>query len=165
MLEQTLQPLLAPVVMISACGLMILSLNTRVMTVKGRVRQFHLDRLNIRDAAKEAGLASDTQRLRFEGVGEHSVDLLRRLQLLRYALMCLVLCVVGMLTCSLLIGVSLLVPPVVYAAVASFIAGLLAMLIGALLFLAELRIALRDVIDEHDRVMSLDLPPEEGEAG
>jgi len=161
MLEQTLQPLLAPVVMISACGLMILSLNARVMTAKARLRQFHIERLDIHDAAEQAnGHAqpiSAAKRKRFVGIGHQAANLIDRIQLLRRSLMCLVVCVIFMLLCSLLIGVSLLVPPVVYIAVASFIAGVLSMLIGAGLFYAELRISMKEVTAEHEQVMGLEL--------
>ena len=54
MLHEALQPLLAPVVLISACGLMIMALNARAMTSKGRIRQLHLERLAVTEKLREA---------------------------------------------------------------------------------------------------------------
>ena len=64
MLYETLQPLLAPVVLISACGLMIMSLNARTMTSQARIRQLHHERLEIAELADESGSVTPTQRHR-----------------------------------------------------------------------------------------------------
>ena len=160
MLHEALQPLLAPVVLISACGLMIMALNARTMTSKARIRQLHLERLAICEKAGEAGAATMTQRLRYEGVGNQSDNLLCRLRLMRAALMCMVGCVVLMLASSIFIGLSGLVDgsPFDELAVLSFVAGILAMLAGAVTFLLELRLSLQEINYEHKRIMGLTLP-------
>ncbi len=158
MLVETLQPLLAPVVLISACGLLIMALNARTMTVKARIRQLHLERLTITEKVGEAGSASSTQRLRYEGVGNQSDNLLRRLQLMRAALMCMVGSVVLMLISSLLIGLHGVLRITSIPAVTVFVLGLLSMLAGAAVFLLELRLSLREITYEHQRIMALTLP-------
>ena len=165
MLTETLQPLLAPVVLISACGLLIMALNARVMTAKGRIRQLHNERLAIHERTAEAGHATPAQTLRFEGVGVQSSHLLCRLGMIRGALMCLVVCVVMMLACSLLIGLHGLHDMFSHLAVGAFVLGILSMLIGTTIFLAELRVSLREVRYEHERLMMLTLPQKGGGAG
>ena len=146
MLVESLQPLLAPVVLISACGLMIMALNARAMTAKARIRQFHLERLSICEKANAAGMTTATQRLRYEGVGHQSNNLLCRLRLMRAALMCKVGCIVLMLVSSLLIGLHGIVQATAVPAVIVFVAGVLSMLIGGCLFFLELRLSLLSLI-------------------
>ena len=158
MLVETLQPLLAPVVLISACGLMIMALNARTMTAKARIRQLHLERLTITENAAQVGSASATQRLRYEGVGNQSDNLLRRLVLMRAALMSMVGCVVLMLVSSLLTGLHGVLEITSIPAVTIFVLGVLSMLAGAVVFLMELRLSMREIAYEHRRIMALTLP-------
>lgn len=168
MLVDALQPLLAPVVLISACGLMIMALNARAMTSKARIRQLHLERLVITERAAESGVTTPTQRLRYEGVGNQSDNLLCRLRLMRAALMCMVGCVVLMLVSSLLIGLSSTrdgMEFVAVFAVLAFVAGVVSMLAGAVTFLLELRLSLQEIVYEHERIMGLTLPDSDEGAG
>lgn len=165
MLHESLQPLLAPVVLISACGLVIMALNARTMSAKARIRQLHIERLAISEKAHEAGSATKTQRLRYEGVGSQSDNILYRLGLMRAALMCMVGCVGAMLASSVFIGLDGLIEGNTFGvlAILAFVAGILSMLGGVIIFLMELRISLREIRYEHERIMSLTLPhPREG---
>ena len=160
MLYEALQPLLAPVVLISACGLMIMSLNARTMSSKSRIRQLHHERLEIVELAEASGGVTPTQRLRYEGVGNQSNNLLCRLRLMRASLMCMVGCVVLMLMSSLAIGIAGLAQDSVFdeLAILSFVVGILSMLAGAVTFLIELRISLKEIAYEHQRMLALTLP-------
>ncbi|MEM9083168.1 MAG: DUF2721 domain-containing protein [Planctomycetota bacterium] len=151
--------------LISACGLMIMALNARAMTSKSRIRQLHIERLALSEKANDVGHATMTQRLRYEGVGNQSTNLLHRLKLMRAALMCMVGTVVLMLASSIFIGLSTtpIGKPAEIFAVITFISGILCMLAGAVTFLLELRISLKEITYEHDRMMGLRLPDEEGE--
>ena len=143
MLEEAIQPLLAPVVLISACGLMIMALSEKTQL---------------------AGSATPTQQLRFQGVGSQSTNLLCRLRLIRSALMCMLGCVALMLISSLLIGLNTTpVGPVAgKLAILVFVSGIVSMLTGAATFLLELRLSLREIAYEHERIMGLSLPGEGG---
>lgn len=160
MLHEALQPLLAPVVLISACGLMIMCLNARTMASMSRIRRLHHERLEIAERAEAAGGATATQRLRYAGVGDQSDNLLRRLRLMRGSLMCMVGCVVLMLISSLSIGIAGLAAGSAFdeIAVIAFVAGIVSMLIGSATFLVELRISLREITHEHQRMLALTLP-------
>ena len=160
MLYETLQPLLAPVVLISACGLMIMSLNARTMTSQARIRQLHHERLEIAELADESGSVTPTQRHRYEGVGNQSINLLSRLRLMRASLMCMVACVVLMLISSLSIGIAGINADSLFDefAITSFVTGMFSMLAGATTFLVELKISLKEITYEHDRILTLELP-------
>jgi len=163
MLHEALQPLLAPVVLISACGLMTMALNARMMTAKARIRQLHIERLTISEKAGDAGAATMTQQLRYEGVGNQSTHILYRLGLMRAALMCMVGCVVLMLASSISIGIAGLNDNMLFGglAVFCFVTGIFSMLAGAATFLMELCISLREINYEHKRIMALTLPGSE----
>lgn len=163
MLYEALQPLLAPVVLISACGLMIMALNARAMTSKSRIRQLHHERLEIAEFAAAKCSVTPTQRLRYQGVGEQSVHLLARLRLMRVALMCMVGCVVLMLFSSLSIGLANLDDDNLFdeLAVATFVSGIVCMLAGTVTFLIELRVSLKEITYEHQRILALELPEPE----
>lgn len=165
MLHDSLQPLLAPVVLISACGLTIMALNARAMSSKSRIRQLHHERLEICEKANQTGGATATQHLRYEGVGAQSTNILFRLRLIRAALMCMVGCVALMLISSLLIGIHSFIQYSPVPAFTVFILGMLSMLSGAVIFLAELKLSLKEVAYEHDRMMRLELPMKKGEEG
>ena len=162
MLHVALQPLLAPVVIISACGLLITALNARTMTSKARIRQLHHERLEISEKAARMGVATKVQRLRYEGVASQSTNLLSRLRLMRMALMMMVGYVVLMLISSILIGLESVLnnPVVAKLAVFSFVIGIVSMLSGAMVFLFELRVSLKEIAYEHERIMGLMLPSE-----
>lgn len=159
MLHETLQPLLAPVVLISACGLMIMALNARAMTSRSRIRQLHHERLEIAELAEATRRVTSTQRLRYLGVGEQSIHLLARLKLMRASLMCMVGCVALMLTSSLFIGIANLDSDYLFdeLAIATFVAGIVCMLAGAITFLIELSASLTEVTYEHQRMQALNL--------
>ncbi|MEM8668059.1 MAG: DUF2721 domain-containing protein [Planctomycetota bacterium] len=160
MLYETIQPLLAPVVLISACGLMIMSLNARSLASQSRIRRLHHERLEIAELAEETGRITPTQRQRYEGVGSQSTNLLFRLRLMRASLMSLVTCVSLMLVSSLLIGVASIDADSWFDdfAIASFVAGIISMLAGAVMLLVELGVSLREIDYEHERIQNLKLP-------
>ncbi len=160
MLHETLQPLLAPVVLVSACGLLVMALNARMMTAKARIRQFHLERLTLHDQITRHGSSTPTQSLRYQGVAVQSDIMLLRLRMMRAALMCVVGCVGLMLGSSLLIGLHSAwgAPWLETLAVGLLVAGIGIMLIGVVIFWCELSISLREIRYEHARVMNLALP-------
>ena len=141
-----IQQLLAPVVMISASGLLCLALFNRLSTLVARIRQFNRERLEHAIQIRGAG---DTVRRTLElhdaALEQQIPRMLRRARMLHRALLCLVAGVVAMLLCSLMIGAALLVPAVLPAAIGCFVLGVISMLVGMLFALRELTISLGDV--------------------
>ena len=153
----TIQQLLAPVVMISACGLLCMALYNRLANIVGRLRQFHHERL---EAGTRVGHATGTDREllgdRMRGLEEQSHAMIGRARFIRNALICLISCIICMLTSSLMIGLGLVVPSIQPLAVWLFILGVTAMLIGMILAAGELFVCLRQVESEHTNLERLD---------
>jgi hypothetical protein len=161
---QTIQLLVAPVVMVSACGLLCLALYNRLAAVVGRLRAMAkeevdtLARLSL--AGAEPGKKTPERRLRARVTTlEEQVDhVMSRARLIRAALTCLLSAVLCMLVCSLALGLSVVARAFATVALGAFFAGVLVMIAGVILALGELRIALVPAALEHEAVE----PPEAG---
>ncbi|MCX5660853.1 MAG: DUF2721 domain-containing protein [Planctomycetota bacterium] len=165
-LIQVIQQVVAPVVMISACGLLCLALYNRLASVVTRLRGFNHERFLMLDRidalSAEARSGPDGTRLRNRlGLLEKQVDgILRRARLLRSALICLIVGILCMLACSMAIGVALILPPAHFAAIFFFTVGLLSVFVGMLLALVELARSLDPVTLEQRSIPSADEAPD-----
>jgi hypothetical protein len=147
--------LAAPVVMISASGLLCLALFNRLATLVARSRAVAAERvvlLRSLDNPAPGPTGASLDRLRLEALEAHSSRVLKRAALLRAALQSLLAAVLAMLASSGAIGLSLASHQFWSLALWAFGAGLLAMAAGVVLVMAELSQALRDVKLE-DRVL------------
>lgn len=154
------QLLVAPVVMISAGGLLCLAWYNRLAAIVSRARAFHRERLELRDELAalegEAGRARAAElNQRMHTVDEQSQQVLRRARLMRDALTYELLSVLCMLLCSLAMGVSLWSPAWAVAAVAMFALGGVLMAAAVVLAVLELRTALDPVTLEYVAVAQL----------
>lgn len=163
---QIIQLLVAPVVMVSACGLLCLALYNRLTAIVVRLRTITkeevdtLTRLSL--AGHQPGKISPEQRLRTRIVTlDEQVDhVMRRARLIRRALVCLLVAILCMLLCSLALGLSLWAAWFAKIALALFFTGVLVLVAAVGFALAELRIALVPVALEQ---ASVDMPDEEAE--
>ncbi len=156
---QVIGQLVAPVVMISANGLLCLAFFNRLATLVARSRAFANERVALLRAAGggtpgPVGAALDSMRL--EALEAHSSRVLKRATLLRSSLQCLLAGVLAMLACSAAIGLSLVSHSLWYVALVAFAVGILAMAVGVGLVMAELAQALRDVQLEDRLLRSID---------
>ncbi len=140
----TIQLLVAPVVMISAAGLVCLALYNRLAAIVGRIRAIHKEEYDALARLSLAPSPPPSPRVRGRVVTlEAQVDhLMARARLLRAALVCLLVTVLSMLLCSLAIGASLVWGEAAYVALAVFLAGVVVEATGIVLAILELRIAL-----------------------
>lgn len=152
---ETIQLLVAPVVMISACGLLCLALYNRLAAMVSRARAFHKEQFDAatrlasaRAQAEDAALLQHLHR-RVELLDTQVVGILRRAALVRGALILLLGTVLCMLACSLSLGLSLAVP-VLFSrlALGLFLLGIAAMAGAIVLAIRELTRALDPVILE-----------------
>lgn len=122
-----IQAMLAPGLMISACGLLILSMNNKYSMVVGRIRLLNEERRRIGRAA-----ADDLQRRRLENVGLQLAELLHRLQMVRNAVVGYCTAVGLFIASSLFIGLRILAGAEWPASLALvlFIVGMLTVLVG-----------------------------------
>lgn len=154
---ETVQTFVAPVVMISANGLLLLALYNRLGAVISRSRTLNRERFEL--VARLATLErredpseSLHMRRRIEVLDEVGHQLYERARWLRGTLACLLVSVLLMLGCSLALGLSPLAAAVGWAALALFVAGVLAMGGGIVLALQELRLSLEPLLWEHERM-------------
>jgi hypothetical protein len=139
-----------PIVVISACSLLCSTFYNRMTNVITRLRAFQRERM-----AEQALLDRETddalraRRQELLGVLHTQTDsLIRRVRLIRRTLFSLLATIASLVLCSMSLGLSVLLPPVIGVAVAFFILGL-TLLLWALLFAAmDLRLSLDPVVLE-----------------
>ncbi len=156
--------LISPVLMISACGLLCLTYYNRMAVMVARIRAFNSERLNLlekriahqasRTPADHDNLAAS--QLARSGAVEYQVEaLLFRARLIRRTLVCLVGCIICMLTSSLSLGMSLIFGWFAAAALSVFVGGIGFLLVGMFMALRELRLSLTPVALEQDFLCEL----------
>lgn len=150
-----MQLLVAPVVLISANGLICLALYNRLASIVTRARAFHKERfeslmhLSALPLEQQKGPGAHHHRERVAQLEDQGRRILSRARLIRNALVMMLTCVLCMLACSLALGASLLSRVFEWVALALFAAGVGAAMTGVLLAIVELTHALDPVTMEH----------------
>lgn len=128
---EAIQLILAPAVMISACGLLILGINAKFSNVMNRIRLLNEERrrLTERVGEKDPGYG-EAQRL--ESVARQIRRLLQRARFVRNSLLSYILAVALFVLTSLLIGVDYFVPGIdlQIPLMVMFLAGMVAVVAG-----------------------------------
>jgi hypothetical protein len=168
---ETIQTFVAPVVMISADGLLALAFYNRLVAIVNRSRAINRERFELiarlaaapfNSAAGQGSALGGEHALverRIEALDELGHRLYGRARLMRDSLICLLASVQCMLACSLALGLSSLGSALAWAALTFFVAGNLVMMLGVVKAIRELRGALEPLLLEHQRLE----PPEEQE--
>jgi len=153
---QTIQSFVAPVVVISANGLLCLAFYNRMTAVTNRLRTINKERFDLHARLLALGepssFAPETGPLahRVEMLDELGHQLFDRVRLIRDSLVFLLAAVLAMLGCSLALGLSPLSPVFGSIALVLFVAGVAVMMLGVMKAILELRIALSTLQFEHD---------------
>lgn len=161
-----IQEIVAPAVMIPACGLLLLSSSARMNTLLARIRAFHTERLNVwRDETPSGSRGDALRSLRLEGLESQTHKLLGRARILRTTMLQLF----ASITCNLLsvLGLALdraLEGPesLYYVSVGLFLTGILFFLGAMATSVWEVATMLDTVQYEHGRVEKIcasDVPP------
>ncbi|MBL0175227.1 MAG: DUF2721 domain-containing protein [Ignavibacteria bacterium] len=138
---QTIQAVLTPALLISACGLLLLGLNNRYAIVVNRVRLLN-DEKRRKLVAPETIDREYVDAVRFESLMRQIPSLLIRANHLRHALMHLWIGVICYLVTSLSLGASLfLYGGLATLAVAIFMAGIIFAVIGVVYALMDISLA------------------------
>jgi hypothetical protein len=166
------QQIVAPAVLIPACGLLLMSNTARLNTILARIRSFHAERLEIWQHTPEAGTpAASVRTLRLEGLEFQSHRLLRRAALLRLTMIQLLLAIASNLISALglvaiFISAEMQPTPVVGAIPGVMFAFGILLLLGATTTgLIEVSMVLETVRYEHERVERLCATTPCGDAG
>ena len=130
---QAIQLILAPGVMISACGLLLLGISNKFTSVLNRIRILTDEkRKTILNAAERDFLPSELRRV--ESITRQVAGLLVRAQLIRNSVFCY-LCAVGLfVVTSLLIGADYFVPMLQlrYLILGTFLSGMVVVFVGVI---------------------------------
>jgi hypothetical protein len=156
----TIQTLVAPVVMISACGLLCLALYNRLAAIVARARAFHKEWFDasgrLRTDREENDASIGALRERATLLEAQVRKILSRAKLIRNALICLILTVMCMLFCSVALGLSPILHAFAHVALVSFAFGVGSMFGAMLLALIELLSALDPVMMEQETIENLE---------
>lgn len=162
-----IQQVVAPAVLVPACGLLLLSSSARMNTVLARVRAFHAEQLDIWRTEHVVGSRHDRVRtLRLDGLQRQTARLLQRAGLIRLTMLSLF----GAIICNLLSIIALGVRHVTgdeqpwwySVSVGLFMLGVLLMLVSTVTSLMEVSRSVETVRYETERVDALcrsDAPP------
>jgi len=101
---QAIQAILAPAIMVSACGLLLLGLLNRYTVIMSRIRALNEERRRLVHSTTPPAEAQPVEITRLASVIRQLDDLVDRVRLLRNAVMCQVVAVGCFVLSSLLIG-------------------------------------------------------------
>jgi len=148
------QAFVAPAIFISAAGLFILSINSRLMGMVSRLRVFRREKhLAARAGKKQEAVALQSQ--------IDSIEL--RANKIKNAFFYMLLGTIGVMITCLLLGLGLYAPDVLVLAVILFVLSVLSMLVGMVFYISEVAIALTSVQEEeklYDLIDSIELADE-----
>lgn len=147
------QAILAPAIFVSATGLLILSINVRLMGMVTRLRQYvHAKH----DAAKNGRLQEA------EAYTEQIQSIEERAELIRRSFLLVLVSLATTIAACLLLGLGLYWADAAVAAAIVFVIGLVCLLIGSIYYVREVMVALSSVRQEarDERFMDLGTPPE-----
>jgi ABC-type transport system involved in cytochrome bd biosynthesis fused ATPase/permease subunit len=147
------QAFLAPAIFVSATGLLILSINVRLMGMVTRLRQYvHAKH----DAAKNERLQEA------EAYTEQINSIERRAETIRRCFLLVLVSLAGSIASCLLLGVGIYWIHAAVAAVIVFVLALICLFVGTVYYIREVMVALSSVRQEarDARFMDLGPPPE-----
>jgi hypothetical protein len=142
------QAFLAPAIFVSASGLLLLSINVRLMGMVTRLRHYVHSK---HDAAKNGRLQEA------EAYTEQISSISKRAELIRRCFLMVLISLAGTITTCLLFGLGIYWFNAAIAAVIVFVVGLICLLIGTVYYMREVTVALSSVRQEarDERFMDL----------
>jgi hypothetical protein len=158
---ETIQSFVAPVVMISANGLLCLAFYNRLSALASRSRTMNKERfdlvaqLSALQVKGAEGLGPEHLELRIATLDELGHQLYDRARWIRCTLLSLLISVLSMLACSLCLGLATLVEAMALIAPWLFVAGIVSMMVGILAAIEELRRTLQPLWFEHEQIDDL----------
>lgn len=145
---QLVSALLSPVIFISAAGLLVLSINVRLMGIVSRLRSFHWEC----HQKERSGAHAEAQALELQ-----VQTITQRAVLVRNAFFWVLASIFLTLVTCLLLGLAVMVPAAYAVAIPFFVLGFVAMLTGVGYYICEVIKALAAVEDERRVLALLDL--------
>ena len=148
----------APVVVISASGLLCLAFYNRLAAIVSRLRTVQRERLQeqlaLRAALERRDAISVRRHRRMLNNLKHQTNgIIGRAHIVRLTLLGLLATVAFLVVSSMLNGLALLWPPLAFAAATLFVAGMLCLLSGVIAAMVELKMSL-DVVTLESKLVS-----------
>jgi len=148
----------APVVVISASGLLCLAFYNRLAAIVSRLRAVQRERLQEQSAYRAAISLGDSHATRLhrrllKNLCQQTARIISRARLIRLTLLCLLTAVGLMVLSSLLNGSALFWPPAAVAGAVAFAGGMVSLLVGVAFAMRELAAAL-DVVQLESQLVS-----------
>ncbi|MCX8011391.1 MAG: DUF2721 domain-containing protein [Ignavibacteria bacterium] len=134
-----IQLMLAPSVMISACGLLLLGINNKYSNIVNRIRLLNEERRRFFIKIRDGKELDYVENIRLESITKQSKKLLNRLRLVRNCVLSYAVGIFLFILTSLLIGLEIFLELdfTKILQVISFVGGMMSVAIGVLLALLE----------------------------
>jgi len=150
----------APVVVISAGGLLCLAFYNRLAAIVATLRAVQRERLQELAVFRAASIRGDSAAMENHGrllnnLAQQTARIIQRAHLIRLTLLCLLTAISFLIITSLLNGVALVWAPAAVAAALTFALGMISLLTGIIAAMRELSAALDVVKLESDLVSDL----------
>lgn len=133
------QAFVAPAIFVSASALLLLSINTRLMGMVSRLRQY----LHEKYAAIKEGRLAEA-----EAYASQIDSIERRAEMIRKAFVLALISLTGTIAACLMLGAGIYFPVAAVLAAFLFIISIVALLLSAVSYLREVRMALTSVREE-----------------
>jgi hypothetical protein len=157
-LVPNISQIVAPVIMISACGLLCATLYSRLVAVATRIRDFQRERLKeierfaaIREEDRETGVSA-VSRIWLDELNAQLPRLMFRAIVTTVILILFLLCILCMILCSMVLAFNVLFPNLAVregVPVGLFVFGAGLMVLGVVLALVELILAIQPLNGQH----------------
>ncbi len=133
---QIIQAILAPAIMISSCGLILLGLQNRYSFIVNRIRLLNDERRRLQQQLISGRELEYSENIRFHSVRQQIQELTTRAFILRNAILFEIIGAIFFIVTSLLIALFFFIPHefVQILPIFSFLIGLVSVLIGLLFF-------------------------------
>lgn len=136
---KAIQLMLAPAVMISACGLLLLGISNKYSSINNRIRLLTEERRRLHNRVKDGADLDYLETTRMQSIAKQLTDILYRARLVRNAVAFYVTGLFFFIVTSLVIGLDMILTTKVtdYVAVSVFIIGMISVGIGLIFSLKE----------------------------
>ncbi len=135
---------LTPAIMISCCGLLLLSLQNKYGRIIDRIRQFNTEKRTL--LTKE--ILTDVDKTRLESVKKQLEILVKRGRYQKNATLCLYIGVIFFVLTSISIALSFKISVTIMLAILMFALGMLQVLVGTIFAAMEIRISYKTTLME-----------------
>ena len=136
---KAIQLMLAPAVMISACGLLLLGINNKHSSITNRIRLLNEEKRRFLYKIRDGKDLELIETVRFQSIGKQLDNMLNRLKLVRNVIIFFTTGIFLFILTSLIIGIEMFLKLNVmeYLKVISFILGMISVAIGMVYSLTE----------------------------